>query len=179
MVGPELEIPKTTLLMEEIPNNHLGCLQKSYEYWDIDPTSTGCLRFLNHQLRIIGNICCNQKISGILSSPEFPFVKKKKNTMFHKKGPIPQDFTQLGGSFPGPSHPAVLPSTGPCSKVVAPCWAGPRSRGLGWPRCVPKVVERTAPQRAERVPGHRKGSPFLYRPCMAYVPTFGLFLFLW
>ena len=53
-------------------------------------------------------ICSNQKISGILSSPEFPVVKKK-NTMFHKNRPIPPRL-----------HPTwrFIPWSLPCSRVA-------------------------------------------------------------
>ena len=159
--------------MEEITNNHLGCLQKTYEYWDIDPTSTGCLRFLNHQLRIIGNICCNQKISGILSSPEFPFVKKKRTPCSTKKGPSPKTSPNLG------VH-SLVPPIQPCCRAQDHAQrllrrAGP---GLGAAGRAGRAAFRRSwsglhLNRAERGSGHRKGSPFLYRPCMAYVPTFG------
>ena len=113
-------------------------------------------------------ICCNQKISGILSSPEFPVVKKKEHHVPQKRAHPPKTSPNLK------VHPLVPPMQ-PCCRAQDHAQrllrrAGP---GLGAAGRAGSAAFRRSwsglhlnVRRAERV-RVTLGSPFLYRPCMA------------
>ena len=141
---------------------------KTYEYWDIDPTSTGCFGIAEPSTTYHWKYAAIRKFQESSQVPSF-LLLKKKNTMFHKNGPIPPRL-----------HPTwrFIPWSLPCSRVAEHRThaqrllrrAGP---GLGAAGRAGSAAFRRSwsglhlnVRRAERV-RVTLGSPFLYRPCMA------------